>query len=46
MKTKKKILNIGGRVVISFLLMKQIAELFLVMIMGFVLVKTHLLKAE
>lgn len=31
---------------ISLLLMKQIAELFLVIIMGFVLVKTHLLKAE
>jgi malate permease and related proteins len=32
--------------VISLLLMKQIAELFLVMIMGFVLVKTNLMKAE
>jgi malate permease and related proteins len=32
--------------VISLLLMKQIAELFLVIVMGFVLVKTHLLKAE
>lgn len=31
---------------ISLLLMKQIAELFLVMIMGFVLVKTNLMKAE
>jgi len=31
---------------ISLLLMKQITELFLVMVMGFVLVKTHLLKAE
>lgn len=31
---------------ISLLLMKQIAELFLVMVMGFVLVKTHLLKTE
>lgn len=31
---------------ISLLLMKQIAELFLVMIMGFVLVKTDLMKAE
>lgn len=31
---------------ISFLLMKQIAELFLIIIMGFVLVKTHLLKAQ
>ncbi|GAA0075887.1 AEC family transporter [Clostridium sp. CTA-5] len=31
---------------ISLLLMKQIAQLFLVMLMGFVLVKTHLLKAE
>lgn len=31
---------------ISLLLMKQIAELFLVMIMGFVLVRTHILKAE
>ena len=31
---------------ISLLLVKQIAELFLVMVMGFVLVKTHLLKAE
>lgn len=31
---------------ISLLLMKQIAELFLVMVMGFVLVKTQLLKTE
>lgn len=31
---------------ISLLLMKQIGELFLVMVMGFIVVKTHLLKAE
>ncbi|AKA67539.1 Auxin Efflux Carrier [Clostridium scatologenes] len=31
---------------ISLLLIKQITELFLVMFMGFILVKTHLLKAE
>lgn len=31
---------------LSLLLMKQIAQLFLVMFMGFLLVKTHLLKAE
>ncbi len=31
---------------IILLLIKQIAELFLVMFMGFILVKTHLLKAE
>ena len=31
---------------ISILLMKQIIELFLVMLMGFILVKTHLLKAQ
>ncbi|MBV7273987.1 AEC family transporter [Clostridium sp. PL3] len=31
---------------VSLLLMKQIAELFLIMVMGFVLVKTNLLKAE
>lgn len=31
---------------ISLLLTKQIAELFLIMIMGFILVKTDLLKAE
>ncbi|OPJ64215.1 AEC family transporter [Clostridium oryzae] len=31
---------------ISLLLMKQIAVLFLIMVMGFVLVKTHLLKTE
>lgn len=31
---------------ISLLLMKQISELFLIMVMGFLLVKTHLLKAE
>ncbi|MDS0524298.1 AEC family transporter [Clostridium sp. SHJSY1] len=31
---------------ISLLLMKQIGELFLIMVMGFLLVKTHLLKAE
>ena len=43
---KKITLNIGGRVVISLLLMKQIGELFFIMVMGFLLVKTHLLKAE
>jgi malate permease and related proteins len=32
--------------VISILLAKQIAELFLILIMGFILVKTRLLKAE
>lgn len=31
---------------ISLLLMKQIGELFLIMFMGFLLVKTHLLKTE
>lgn len=31
---------------ISLLLMKQIGELFFIMVMGFILVKTHLLKAE
>lgn len=39
-------LDYGGKIVISLLLMKQIAQLFLVMLMGLVLVKTHLLKAE
>ena len=39
-------LKYRGGIVISLLLMKQIAELFLVMVMGFVLVKTDLLKAE
>lgn len=35
-----------GEIVISLLLMKQIGELFFIMVMGFILVKTHLLKAE
>lgn len=45
-KVQLFLINYGGIIVISLLLIKQIAQLFLIMIMGFALVKTQLMKVE